>query len=333
MTSDITAVDARTQAQRWFARLLAPDCGDVERAAFARWRAADPAHDAAYRMVEGVWSSSADLREDPAIAEALQDALRPTKRRRGSRSEWWPSLAAAASVVLVTAAVLWFVWPTEVPPAVRYATMLGEQRVVTLEDGSRVVMDTNTELLVQFDKRARTLTLQQGQADFAVQSDAERAFVVHAAGGTITATGTQFQVRAMGNEGTVTLLEGQVVVANGEGARRQTTTLAPNERIEIRSGGRLTGHQPIPEAELASLRGWTEGNLVVKEWTLATAVQEMNRYSATKLRLAEPSLGDIPVSGVFKAGDQTSFALALEYGWSLKADQRPAESEIILSRK
>lgn len=330
-TSANPGIDAA--AQRWFARLLAPDCSDAERAAFDRWRTADPAHAAAYRQVESVWQRSAGLREDPAIAAALQDALRPAKPRNRDRAEWWPSLAAAASVaVLATAALLWTFWPAEVP-AERYATTLGEQRTVVLEDGSQLVLDTDTEVLARFARRERSLTLQRGQADFSVQPDASRPFVVEVAGASVTATGTRFQVRTGDGGSTVTLLEGQVIVAARSGAERESATLAPSERIEIAADGKLARQQTLPEEELAGIRGWTEGNLVVREWSLDALVAEMNRYSDTKLRLGDPALADIPISGVFKAGDQQSFALALEYGWSIHADQRSANGEIVLSRK
>src|SRR3546814_792610 len=117
-------------------------------------------------------------------------------------------------------------------PAIRYATVLGEQRSVTLKDGSQVILDTASELLVQYGSRERKLTLQRGRADFSVQhdDDAQRPFVVHAATGTVTATGTQFQVRVEIGIGTVTLLEGQVRVAAQDGEQQQVATLAPGER-------------------------------------------------------------------------------------------------------
>lgn len=333
MTVTPTNADLDAVAQQWFARLLAPDCGDAQRAAFERWRAADPAHDAAYRNVEDVWQRSAGLGEDPAIAAALQEALRPARPRRfGSAGR--PALAAAASLTFLAIAVsLWVLRPAEVPVQ-RYVTALGEQRTVVLEDGSRMVLDTDTAVLARFARRERSLTLQRGQADFAVRPDARRPFVVHAAGASVTATGTRFQVRVDEGGGSVALLEGEVVVAArpGTSAQRASIVLAPNERIEIGADGALAGKHVLPGDQLAVIQSWTEGNLVVNAWSLEALVAEMNRYSDTKLRLGDPALRDIPISGVFKAGDQQSFALALEYGWSIRAEQR-ANGEIVLSRE
>ena len=334
MTTTFTHPEIRTAAQQWFARLLAPDCNELERAAFNRWRIASPLHDAAYREVADVWDRSADLREDPVIAAALQEAMRPAVRLgRPHRRSWWPALAAAASVVLAATVLLWALMPRDAA-GIRYATALGEQRTIVLADGSRVVLDTDSELLAQIDKRTRQLTLQHGQADFEVQHDTTRPFVVHLGDGSVTATGTHFQVRVGESDSIVTLLQGQVVVAadtRGPGGR--SATLQPGERIAIGPSGRLGAPQTVSESELASARGWTGGNLVVKAWRLDAVVAEMNRYSSTKLRLGDPALGSVPISGVFKAGDQKSFALALEYGWSIDASQRPAAGEIVLTRK
>lgn len=320
--------EVHAAAQRWFARLLAPDCSVTERAEFARWRAADPLHATAYADVEDVWQRSEKLRHQPDIAAALREARRPAPKR--TERSWWPALAVTASLLLAVGLLFRYqLFPEEVP-TVRYATVLGEQRTFTLEDGSTVVLDTTSELLVQYGKRQRSITLQQGRADFQVQSDAQRPFVVHAANGSVTATGTQFQVRVERGIGTVTLLEGQVLVAAATGGNERSATLAPGERIAIEAGG-LSQRERIADTELASIRGWTEGNLVVKEWPLQAVVAEMNRYSDTKLRLGESDLGRIPISGVFKAGDQQSFAMSLEYGWSIRADR--ASGEIVLHRK
>jgi transmembrane sensor len=234
--------------------------------------------------------------------------------------------------VLAVTALLWVFMPGDAA-AIRYATVLGEQRTVVLADGSKVVLDTGSELFAQIDKHARNLTLQHGQADFEVHHDTARPFVVHVGDGSVTATGTHFQVRVGESDSLVTLLQGQVVVAANARGSDHSATLQPGERIAIEPAGRLGALQAVSESELASARGWTGGNLVVKAWRLDAVVAEMNRYSSTKLRLGDPALANVPISGVFKAGDQKSFALALEYGWSIDASQRPAAGEIVLTRK
>lgn len=330
MTVSSASAEIRAAAQQWFARLLAPDCSESDRVAFARWRAADPAHDEAYRQVGDIWARSAKLREDPAIAMAMAEALRPAKRPRPIWGIKWLSLAATAAVILLVATVSWRFWARDVS-VTRYATALGEQRTIVLKDGSQVVLDTNTTLIVHFGKQERGLTLEHGRADFAVRHNAKWPFVVHTAEGSVTDTGTRFQVRVEDDESKVTLLQGGVKVATKDGAL--SAVLTPDESITVASSGRLGVPHAVSSAELSSLEGWTQGDVVVKGRPLADVLKEMNRYSSTKLRMGDPSLGNTSISGVFKAGDQKSFAMALEYEWGIHADPRPAENEIVLTRR
>src|SRR3546814_10417550 len=153
---------------------------------------------------------------------------------------------------------------------------------------SRVVLDTDSDLQVQYGKRERRLTLLKGRADFQVQHDTDRPFVVLVGDASVTATGTQFQVRASGEAGIVTLLEGQVVVAARDGKRSSDqVTLRKGERVAIRPDGRLDAPERLSQTDMASARGWPEGMLVVRDWPLSRLEAEMNRYTATPIRLAD----------------------------------------------
>ncbi|KZC19616.1 MULTISPECIES: FecR family protein [Rhodanobacter] len=332
MTGGNIQPEVRRAAQHWFLRLQSSDCSVDEREAFEHWRIAEPIHDVAYRMVEDVWQRGASLGTDPSLEHLLYQARRlPPERSWRQRAT--PALAMAACLVLAIG-VGYYVWrkPGNVP-TVAYATATGEQRTLALDDGSHVVLDTNSDLQVQYGKRERRLTLLQGQADFQVRHDTARPFVVHVGGGTVTATGTQFQVRAAGGVDTVTLLKGQVVVSgDAKQVGPEQVTLQAGERVAIQSDGRLGTPERLADTELARARGWTEGMLVVREWPLARLVAEMNRYSSVPLRLGDPSLGTLPISGSFKASDQHSFLLSLEYGWPIRID-RHTPGEIVLRHR
>lgn len=332
MTGGNIQPEVRNAAQHWLLRLQSSDCSVDERKAFEHWRIAEPTHDVAYRMVEDVWKRSASLGTDPSLAHLLHQA-RHLPPERSWRQRATPALAMAACLVLAIG-VGYYLWQKPgSAPVVTYATTMGEQRTLALDDGSHVVLDTNSDLQVQYGKRERRLTLLRGQADFRVHHDTTRPFVVHVGDGTVTATGTQFQVRAAGGIDTVTLLEGQVVVAGDakQGSPEQAM-LRAGERVAIQSNGRLGTPEHLADTELASARGWTEGMLIVREWPLARLVKEMNRYSSVPLRLGDPSLGALPISGSFKASDQHSFLLSLEYGWPIRID-RHIPGEIVLRHK
>jgi len=332
MSSDSIRPEVRSAAQQWVLRLQSPHCSIDEREAFERWCAIDPAHQAAYRAVQDVWQRSAAISTDPALDDLLRQARRlPPERTRLQRNA--PRLAMAACLMLAIG-LGYHLWQGSANPSlIEYTTATGQQRTVTLADGSQVILDTSSELLVQFGEHERRLYLLRGQVDFQVHHDTSRPFVVHAAGGTVTATGTRFQVRIANGIDTVTLLQGRVVVAadaqRGEGRK---VALQPGERVALEAGGRIGAPERVPDTELISMSGWTEGMLVVREWPLERLVAEMNRYTQTPLRLGDPSLAALPMSGRFKAGDQPSFLMSLEYSAPIRVD-RSKPGEIVLRRK
>jgi len=331
----VDAVAPERTAEDWFVRLAQSDCTPAERAAFAHWRAADPAHDAAFDAVERLWGEGLQVVRDPTlldpeilrVAERAWQDTQPAPRLR----RWWPLTAAAAAAVAL-AVLLPRVWI--LPPAgTSYATAQGEQRTVQLADGSRVVLDTATEIVERYHRRERRVDLLRGRASFQVSHlrDADRQpFVVRAGNGTVTALGTEFQVRRAGAGTVVTLLEGSVVVARAadtEAAAR--TLLRPGEQISLDREGHPGARAP---ADLKAARGWTEGKLFVNDWRLADLLMEMNAYSTTRIRLGDPALSDLRVSGVFRAGDQRSLLAVLQGAWALRADPAGPD-EIVLTRQ
>ncbi|RDS85056.1 DUF4880 domain-containing protein [Dyella monticola] len=314
------------QAERWFVRLREPDCTDEERAACARWRAADPAHEAAFREVESIWERSAELSDDLYIAAALYEAERD-KASRGSPVWRWALsfLVGAAALVFLAFRMV----SAPVSPAMHYQTRVGERERIALPDGTVVVLDTHTELVARFAARRRLIDLSQGQAQFRVAHDAQRPFIVHAAGGTVTATGTQFDVRVEDAMATVTLLEGSVIVQGAAAATQPhpPITLSPGQQLRFDRTGQEWSVTPV---DLASASAWTQGSLQVSDWPLGRLVAEMNRYSTTPVRLADPTLANIRISGTFRTGDQDGLVLVLEHGWSLRAMRQ--NGEIVLSR-
>src|SRR4030095_4761575 len=57
-----------------------------------------------------------------------------------------------------------------------YATEIGEQRDVALEDGTRVRLDTDSEIRVSMNDERRHVQLRRGRAHFAVAADSTRPF-------------------------------------------------------------------------------------------------------------------------------------------------------------
>ncbi len=316
-------------AAGWIARLDNRHCSAGEREAFERWRRADPAHAAAYHQAEAMWQDSGALiRSSMALSRVARNAMKaPPEPRRFARA-WWPAAALAASLAIAVAVPYLAWWPAP-PPQVSYATGVGEQRSLALADGSGVVLDTRTVLVERYGTRERRIDLPQGQAQFEVRRDPSRPFVVHAAGGQITAIGTRFQVRVADDGARVTLLEGKVRVATrpAHGVER-VVTLYPGQVVRLGTDGTLGA---VQAADMRLARGWTEGKLYVDGWRMQDFVTELNRYGSNPLRIDDPGLGDVRISGVFQTRNRDNLVRLLAQGWGIQS-QRTESGEILLSR-
>jgi transmembrane sensor len=319
------------QVAEWVARLDSQDCTDAEREAFERWHAADPVHAVAYRHAEGMWhESSAVIRDSLVLNEAARRALWSSPERSAARRWWRPAAAfAAAAAIALVAFVYWSFTPAEAPAGTHYATVAGERRSVTLEDGSLLTLDTQTVLVERYSLHRRRVDLQQGQVQFEVQGNPNRPFIVHAQGGTVTAVGTRFQVRVTGPGATVTLLKGKVHVATQPANEpKHTVALLPGQSLHFDADGTLG---EVQAANLKATEGWLEGKLYVDDWRLQDFVAELNRYSDTKLRIDDPALREMRISGVFQTRNRDNLERLLAQGWGIQSRQ-VAPNQILLTR-
>jgi len=319
------------QAERWFARLHAPDCTRGEREAFERWRGESRDNETAYAEIERLFARSADLKNDPAILAATRTVKRA--RRQTALRGWRiagvaASLAAAAVLIL---AVDFRFRPASPVAAQHFATGIGERHSEILADGSTILLDTSSAVAVRIDDKERHIVLERGQVQFQVVHRPGQPFVVEVGDGVVRDIGTQFQVRLDGPKVTVTLLEGAVSVSapsSGQSmpASLHQETLAPGQQLAFDDKGLWSKR----DVDLKAALGWTQGDLVFENSPLGEIVQEMNRYTTTRIKLGDPALKTIPISGVFHQGDQQSLLLALQSGWSLRNQRN--NGDIVLYR-
>ena len=324
MTVDTDLDIRRQEAASWFARLSQRRVSTDDVKAFSAWRR-DPDNARAYERVESVWCATNTLAGDPDIsaltAEAL-DKAPPPVRARAMVSRLWKPLRGVAALTTVAAIAIGALWAVNRP--LDYATAVGEQRTVRLDDGSRVTLDTGTRIQVRLHDDRRSVALLSGQAFFDVTGDPARPFVVTAGDTHVTAVGTRFDVRRDGDGARVTLLEGRVAV-------RETTEAGAGWSLD--PGQQVITTQPRPavaSVDVVRETSWTTGRLIFDGTPIRIAVTEVNRYSDAKIDLRASHIADIPVSGVFDTGDTDGFIAALQDLYGVTAERRP-DGAVILS--
>jgi len=320
---------ACADAAAWIARLHGEERTAKVEAGFQRWLAASADHRAAFEMANDIWSGVERLPKTPAL---------PTEQRSRIFVLTPAGALAACTALFLIFLGGWFYWRD---PGL--TTRPGEQRTLTLEDGTRVYLNTASRMHVHYDAKSRRVELDDGEAYFEVAKHADWPFVVIAGGRQVVARGTAFLVRRDEERIAVTLVEGKVTVAAageavaGAAATTGASTLqlpeGAKDQLTLSPGQRVTfAGRDAPKLDQPSLEGvtaWQRGQVVLDHTPLADAVAEMNRYSDIKLKIEDPAARRAEVTGIFRTGDSEYFAQAVSETYHLRVASRGRE--ILLS--
>lgn len=311
---DALATERRAQAAQWYARLKSLPVSKGTLEAFFEWRR-DPANAQAFAEAEQLWGDAGRIGARPAMLRLTQEAMaRGIKSKPHRRWPWIPVLMlAAGALVLALLLANWRMF--EPSPETQVATAIGERRSLALDDGSQVEVNTDSQLHARLESDVRQVRLNRGEALFTVAHDPGRPFIVTAGNVEVRAIGTRFDVRLDEGETRVSLFEGGVEIS-----------MSGRPLVQLRAGQQWRSNartlQPVRNVEADKALAWTQGRLVFDATPLGQAVDEINRYSARKLRLATPARADDVISGSFKTGDTAAFAKAASAMLGLSVEQR-----------
>jgi transmembrane sensor len=304
--------DVREAAASWAVRLSDPACTDADRAAFEAWRDASPAHEAAFEREAAVWDRFDRLRAlRPAEPEPDADLLAPAARSQPVLR--WAAAVAGAAVLAGIG-----VWTVGGAPA--YATAVGERRLVVLEDGTRVELNTDSRIVVRYRRGERQVKLVRGEALFEVAPDASRPFVVTARDRRVEAESAAFNVRLQPKAVQVIVAKGDVDIADTSpfgGSDDEAHLAAGVVGVYGEKGGVA---QPLERARIDQALAWRHGQIALNGQTLESAVAEFNRYSAERqLVVADPAISGYRLGGYFGVDDMDGFVRALQTTFPVKA--------------
>ncbi len=315
----------RVQAAVWVTDLHGPDRDADLEARVRRWIAEDPRHAAAFELATEAWQRSGDL---PAPFPKPTPGM---MRRRPRARLVAPVIAGSAILCGVLAAAAYFLRHGVL------ATGPGERRTVELSDGSQILLDANSRVLLQYDARVRRVTLTAGEAIFTVAKHQPRPFVVVAGDRKVVAMGTSFMIRREDIDGAafaITLMEGRVAIEPISWPDALPSSVAPGLKLlspgeRLRFEGDSAGTLDAPSID--RITAWQRGQLIFEDTSLREAVAEFNRHGSKHITVDGESAERLRVGGVFRIGDPSSFALAMANAYHLHIVNRG--DEIILSDK
>ncbi|QLG91418.1 FecR family protein [Pseudomonas yamanorum] len=308
-TASVTPTPEQEQAALAWLSLLHDQPSSGDQATFSRWLRADPAHACAYAQAQVVWELSevpaSTLADEEAVA--LQGYLKAMDRsKRSSVRRWSGALAMAACLLLMVALGTGWQpsrWVDEF--GADYVTAPGEVKTFTLADQSRVTLDTDSAIAVDFSHGERHIQLRRGAGFFSVTHTGEP-FVVEAGSGESRVLGTQFEVRLQPTGAQVTVLSGRVGVTPSKSGQQQILTAG--QQVAYADGVADELHAVDSESRLA----WRDGWLNYYKAPLANVVQDLRRYYPGRILLLNDELGNRRVSGSFPSQDPQSVISALQ---------------------
>lgn len=315
-------------AAAWVARLGSDQRTRADDEAFEAWLAADPSHAAQYAEHAELWEGLAALRGDADARAVLLGGevrafpARPSMSRRAAMVGF--GTAAAASLAL-------FATPGLDRVRGVYRTRRGQQRQVILADGSRLMLDTDSRIDVDFSDAERRIVLEKGRAHFKVAKDAARPFRVFVGADEVRAIGTAFDVRKDRGVARVTLEEGVVAVYRDAGPRVDGVR-APSAILKPGQQARLAAAKPVQVAavDLGREQAWRFGRMILDNAPLGEAVEDLNRYGGRRVVLTDPALADMKVSGVFHTRDPEAFVEAITAAFPVRLAEE-SRGELVLA--
>jgi transmembrane sensor len=384
------------EASQWLVHLRAGDADEdlPARQELDEWLRRSPEHVRAYLELSTLWEETASLDAgrvidaEMHIARALADQNVVAITLADAAEQWPPPngnsdtavqparhprlalwhLLAASFVGLATMLAL-LAWLHLRAPV--YETPLGEQRSITLDDGSSVQLNALSAIRVGYSSEQRSVELVRGQALFEVAKDAGRPFIVASGTTRVRAVGTQFDVNRKGASTVVTVIEGRVAVLDGAlgyagtpvprqsrtrspapewthsptsgsirepalGSASNATSKAPPE-INLSAGEQVTITLVAAEASpkrvnIDAATAWTQRQLVFDSAPLSEVAEEFNRYSKRPLVIRSPELRSFGIVGVFSSNDLPVFVRFLRSQPEILVTETDSEI-LIASRK
>lgn len=227
-----------------------------------------------------------------------------------------------------------------------YSTVIGEQRSISLNDGSVVYLNTGSKLRVDYKAEERSITLLEGEALFKVAHDPNRPFKVYSGTVTAEAIGTTFNVYRQSDGTDVSVVEGKVAVSTTKQVEMKPEPRSSTEsytmyedkapQVLLTSGQKtainLNGEiAPVTTRKTEEIVSWRERRLIFESETLQTIVGEFNRYNKIKIIINDPSIAHIQFDGVFDADDPLAFINFLKLTGGLEAIQK-SDNTILLHK-
>ena len=342
----------REQASEWIIRLEDPAIQEGDIQELVTWLDSNPHHRTEFLELASLWGNMDILSR---LAEIIPLDGQQTSRsiKTGTYDFFrYPGFAIMASVCAVLLAIFLLnndqrsaAGPEEPDLDIVYTTQVGDQDFVRLVDGSSIKLNTDSRVQVDYTNDFRNIYFERGEAYFDVTDDANRPFVVHVGKGSVTAVGTAFTIKYDDKIVGVTVIEG-IVEVNTLPVNDVVTTISDNQSMKkgivtktsVSAGQTAEFAEAIhsvdtvePE-EIDHKLAWQRGMLIFDGDYLEDAVNEITRYTDTKIVISDETIRKVQIGGYFRTGEIDAMLTAFETSFGI-AVTRVNDNFILLSKQ
>lgn len=351
----------KQEAAEWLIRLDSEELlSQRELQALRAWIHRSPLHKEELVSLAEFWSNQSLVALPISLEELCYEEEANHNIKLGSWGKQPLWLTTAALVLCVSATLLfnshWLSGQPEIETEL-FATAVGQQRMVTLSDGTRIELNTNSQIQIEYNDRERNVFLLQGEAHFDVARQTHRPFKVYAGRGLVQALGTAFTVYfkdssdidVMVTEGKVSLgvlsNETETVEASRQAEPSSNTGIKPPEyyvtipveKLGILEAGQATTIlvakevreqkdkldtvENITRTEQERRGAWRSGVLVFSGDSLEEVVRQLSRYTTLSIEIVDPELKKIRIGGRFSVESTSALFNALEANFGLHITQ------------
>lgn len=319
-------------AAEWAARLSSDSCADADRQALEAWLKQDPAHEVAYLRAEAVSKTMDRLRALRPAGGADPDLLAKPSSLRWSAplgsvpapAKSRPAFTRRAAAGLVLAGLAGGAYLGFGRTSKAYATAVGQQMSIPLGEGGRLELNTDSRVELAGGDNPRFARLAYGEALFTLGRRRAESFIVKVEGHKLQAAAGAgvFDLRRDAGSVRILVMEGQVRLSGAPagGGPRFELTLPAGSQTAIDANGPRTRRE-TPD-DLNRRLSWRLGAISFAGEPLSEAVEEFNRYNASKMAVTDPALRDLRIGGYFQANDPAAFAKAVELTFGVRAVDR-----------
>ena len=309
------------QALAWVARMRSESVTETDFANFADWLNGSESHRQAWDSALDTWETLGVVSHLPVeqlLVASDTQCQGGADKKRGYLANlfsgfWKPATSLAATTAIVVSLVMFMQEDRQ-----HYVSAVGDYQQITLQDGSLIELNTDTEIAVLLGETSRDIELIKGEAFFTVASDKTKPFIVTVGDARVQALGTAFNIyRQSDNQSTLSVIEGVVRVSEASGSSTavpESKMLLANDVVIVNA---LSGVSGLQASNIEQVTAWRSRQIMFDSASVTEAVAILNRYLERKILVAENTVSKHRISGVFSSREQDETLTAVAQAFDL----------------